>query len=70
MLHKLFLVNQSLKLAVMQNTHVSKTKLDETLIDQIQWRMYVEGNGGLYILLAFTNKAKRSNENIPDQYIW
>ena len=33
--HKLLLVNQSLELAVMQNAHVSKTKFDEALIDQV-----------------------------------
>lgn len=35
MFHKLLLVNQSLKLAVVQNAHVSKTKFDEALIDQV-----------------------------------
>jgi hypothetical protein len=35
MFHKLFLVNQSLELAVMQNAHVSKSKFDKALIDQV-----------------------------------
>lgn len=47
MLDELFLVNQALEFTIANNTDISESQFDKTLIDQVQRRVDIKGHGRL-----------------------